>query len=151
MTPQAWNEDDLLLEQLRTAVRRAGPPTPTMIAAGQAAFSWRTIDAELAALTHDSLDDESVLVRSGATTPRSLVFEGTELAVELEHSEDDLVGQLVPPTSGEVALLGPDGEELRTAEIDELGCFSLGRSAAGPVRLRCQTPSGALLTDWFHL
>ena len=46
MTSQGWDEDDLL-EQLRRAVRQAGTPTPTMIAAGQAAYSWRTVDAEL--------------------------------------------------------------------------------------------------------
>jgi hypothetical protein len=150
VTSQGWDEDDLL-EQLRTAVRQAGAPTPTMIAAGQAAFSWRTIDAELVALTHDSLADESVLVRSSDAAPRSLVFEGRERSVELDETEDGLVGQLVPPTSGEVALLSPGGEEIAHAAIDELGCFCFESSPAGPVRLRCQTDSGALLTEWFRL
>ncbi|MET0763912.1 MAG: hypothetical protein ABWY29_03545 [Blastococcus sp.] len=150
MTSQGWDEDDLL-EQLRTAVRHAGTPTPTMIAAGEAAFSWRTVDAELAALTHDSLADESVLVRSGTAAPRSLVFEGKQLSVELDETEDGLVGQLIPTTSGEVELLGPDGEELAHAEVDELGCFCFESSAVGPVRLRCRTESRVVLTDWFRL
>jgi hypothetical protein len=150
VTSQGWDEDDLL-EQLGTAVRWAGAPTPTMVAAGEAAFSWRTVDAELAALTHDSLAGESVLVRSGDAAPRSLVFEGRQLSVELDEGEDGLVGQLLPPASGEVVLLGPAGEELAHAQIDELGCFCFESSAAGPVRLRCRTGSGALLTDWFRL
>ncbi|MGK5113658.1 hypothetical protein [Geodermatophilus sp. CPCC 205506] len=149
MTSQNSDEDDLLLAQLRTAVRQAGTPTPTMVAAGQAAFSWRTVDAELAALSHDSLADESALVRSSAA-PRSLVFEGRELSVELDETDDGLVGQLVPPTSGEAALLGPDGE-LGQAEIDELGCFCFETSSVGLVRLRCRTSSGVLMTDWFRL
>jgi hypothetical protein len=150
VTSQGWDEEDLL-EQLRAAVRRAGAPTPTMIAAGEAAFSWRTVDAELAALTHDSLAEESVLVRGGDAGPRSLVFEGRRLSVELDEAEEGLVGQLLPPASGEVFLLGPGGEELAHAEIDELGCFCFQSSAAGPVRLRCRTGSGAVLTDWFRL
>ena len=87
MTSQCWDEDDPLLKQLRAAVRQAGTPTPPMIAAGEAAFSWRTVDAELAALTHDSFADESGLVRSSAA-PRSLVFEGRELSVELDQTDD---------------------------------------------------------------
>jgi hypothetical protein len=98
VTAQGWDEDDLL-EQLRTAVRGAGVPTPTMVAAGEAAFSWRTVDAELAALTHDSLVGGSVLVRGGDAVPRSLVFEGRRLSVELDEAEEGLVGQLRPPAS----------------------------------------------------
>ena len=150
MTSQGFDEDDLL-EQLRTAIRRAGTPTPAMIAAGRAAFSWRTVDAELAALTHDSLADPSVLVRSTGPASRSLVFEGRQLSVELDETEDGLVGQLLPPASGEVTLLGPDEQELAQTHIDELGCFCFGSSVDGPVRLRCRTASHALLTDWFRL
>lgn len=149
MTTQGWDEDDALLDQLRAAVRHAGTPTPSMIASGEAAFSWRTVDAELAALTHDSLADESVLVRSSAA-PRSLVFEGRQLSVELDETDDGLIGQLVPPSSGEVTRLGPEGE-LGRAQVDELGCFSFPTSAAGLIRLRCETPSGVLMTDWFRL
>jgi hypothetical protein len=149
VTSQGWDEDDALLEQLRAAVRHAGTPTPSMIAAGEAAFSWRTVDAELAALIHDSLADESVLVRSSAA-PRSLVFEGRQRSVELDETDDGLIGQLVPPSSGAVTLLGPNGELGRT-EVDELGCFSFPTSAAGLLRLHCETPAGLLITEWFRL
>lgn len=149
MTSQGWDEDDALLDQLRAAVQHAGTPTPIMIAAGAAAFSWRSVDADLAALTHDSLTEESVLVRSSAA-PRSLVFEGRQLSVELDETDDGLVGQLVPPSSGEVTLLGPE-VALGRAQVDELGCFSFPTSAVGLVRLRCETPSGVLMTDWFRL
>jgi hypothetical protein len=150
VTSQIWDEDDLL-EQLRTAVRQAGTPTPAMIAAGESAFSWRMIDAELIALTRDWLVHESVLVRSGDVGPRCLVFEGGQLSLEIEETEDGLVGQLLPPTSGVVALLTPNAEERAHAAIDELGCFCFESSAVGPVRLRCRTASRELLTDWFRL
>jgi hypothetical protein len=146
---QAWDDDDQLLDHLRAAARQAGAPTPTMIAAGQAAFSWRTVDAELAALTHDSAAQDPALVRSTATAPRTVVFEGAQLSVELEQFEEGLVGQLIPPTPGEVALLGPEGE-LAHATVDELGCFSFGPPADGPIRFRCRTPTGVLMTDWIR-
>jgi hypothetical protein len=145
-----WDEDNILLEELRTAIRQGGAPTPTMTAAGYAAYSWASVDAELAALTHDSLVDEAVGVRGASSGPRDLIFEGTQVSVELEQDPNCLVGQLVPPTTGEVSLLRPNGELAHT-DVDELGRFRFERSVAGLVRLRCSTSSGVLLTDWVRL
>ena len=150
MTASGWDEDDDLLEQLRTAVRQAGEPTPAMVAAASAALSWATVDAELAALTYDSMVEETAGVRGGSSGPRGLVFEGEQVSVELEQDPDCLIGQLVPPTPGEVALLHPGGELART-DVDEWGRFRFDRAVTGPVRLRCSTSSGILLTDWIRL
>jgi hypothetical protein len=150
MTGTGWYDDDRLLADLRAATQRAGAPTETMRAAGAAAFSWGTVDAELAALAYDSLLDDSVLVRSAAAPPRTLVFEGTGLSVEIELTADTLAGQIVPPGAGEVVLLAPHGELARTS-TDELGLFRLARADRGPFRLRCVTPSGVLLTEWTTL
>ena len=150
MTTPGPDEDQSLLRDLRAAVRWAGSPTPTMKAAAQAAYSWRTVDAELAALTHDSLTDESTLVRSGSAPPRTLVFESAGVSVELEQTEGGLVGQLVPPSDGEVTLQGPSGE-LGQASVDELGCFCFDRTPHGTVRLRCRTSSGVVVTHWVRL
>jgi hypothetical protein len=149
MAPE-WDDDDRLLDELRTAVRQAGSPTATMTAAGYAAFSWRTVDAELAALAYDSVRDELAAVRGPSAPPRTLVFTGAQVSVELERTETCLVGQFVPPTSAEVTLWGPDGV-LATASADELGCFDFESPPGGPVRLHCRTSSGVLLTDWFRL
>jgi hypothetical protein len=148
MTASEW-DDERLLDELRTAVRSAGSPTSTMAAAGHAAFSWATVDAELADLTYDSVSHDLAAVRGPAEPPRSLVFTGVHLSVELERTESTLTGQLVPPTPGEVALCGPDGE-LAAASADELGCFAFERPPSGLVRLRCLTSSGLVLTDWFR-
>jgi hypothetical protein len=150
MTASERDDDDRLLDELRAALRQAGSPTPTMIAAGRAAFSWGSIDAELAALTHDSLRDELTGVRGPAAPPRTLVFSGAEVSVELELTGSGLAGQLVPPTAGEITLWGPDAE-LAAASADELGCFELARPPGGLVRLHCRTSSGDLLTDWFRV
>lgn len=149
MDGKGWS-DDALLAALADATRQAGEPTGTMAAAAEAAFSWRTIDAELAALTYDSMADEAALVRDAGTTSRQLVFEGEALGVELEHTPDGLVGQLVPPASGSVTLLGPAGE-LASAEADELGLFRFDEAPRGPVRLRCVTEGADILTDWVQV
>src|SRR4029453_1343451 len=70
MATSPWNEDDELLEELRAALRQAGTPTPAMKAAGAAAPSWATVDAELAALTYDSLVDRPVGIRGDSSGPR---------------------------------------------------------------------------------
>jgi hypothetical protein len=142
-------DDDRLLEELRAALRRAGPPTPAMIAAGRAAFSWGSVDAELAVLTHDSLRDGLAGVRGAAAPPRTLIFTGAEVSVEVEQTETDLTGQLIPPTSGEVGLWSLDGE-VAALTTDELGCFDFECPPGGLVRLRCRTTSGVLVTDWFR-
>jgi len=150
MSTTERDDDDRLLDELRAALRRAGAPTPTMIAAGRAAFSWRSVDAELAAPVHDSQTTEVAGVRGPAAEPRTLVFQGAQVSVELERTSSCLAGQLVPPTAGEVTLWGPDGE-LAAVTADDLGCFEVERPPSGLVRLRCRTSSADLLTDWFRI
>jgi hypothetical protein len=150
MTTAPWDDDEWLLGELRAAVQQAGTPTPGMTAAAEAAFSWRTVDAELAVLSEEAATAESALVRGDPTAPRILEFRTAQLSVELEQTESGLVGQLVPPTPGRVTLLGRGGE-LGRADADELGCFTLDHVSGALVRVRCDTPSGALVTEWFHL
>jgi hypothetical protein len=148
MTTPGPDEDDRLLDLLGQAVRSVGPIPPAVLAAGEAAWSWRTVDAELAALTSDSTAGDPALVRSAAAAPRTLVFEGGGLAVELSVTEEGLVGQLVPPTEGEVTLLSREGV-LDHTTVDEVGCFTFEHAVDGEVQLRCGTSSGVVRTDWF--
>jgi len=48
-----WNDDEKLIEALREAFASADDVPAAFVEAGKAAFAWRTIDAELAALTYD--------------------------------------------------------------------------------------------------
>jgi hypothetical protein len=147
---QGSADDDALLDELRAALQHAGTPTPLMTAGGEAAFSWRSIDAELAVLTEESAAAESAMVRGASASPRTLEFQGAHLSVEIEEAEAALVGQLVPPTPGRITLLSPTGE-LGQATADELGCFTLDHPSGELIRVRCETPSGALITEWFRL
>ena len=148
MSAHRWDDDDRLLDELGAALRAAGPVTEAVLAGGDAAYAWQTTDAELAALSYDSLLDWQLLLRS-APISRSLVFEGSAMSVDLEVNADALVGQLVPPTAGEVLLLGITGELGRT-RTDERGSFTLVAPARGPIRLLCETSSGRLVTEWLR-
>ena len=76
-----------------------------VVAAAKATFTWRTIDAELAELTFDSVADTDALagVRGGGG-PRALTFEHDDVVVEVEVSEHaagrTLVGQVAAAALG---------------------------------------------------
>lgn len=147
MTDNDWRDDDRLLADLGAALRRAEPVPEAVLAGARAAFSWRTVDAELAALSYDSLLDDALLVRGADAPPRILEFTGRDMSVEVELTAEALVGQLVPPAPGEVVLLTSAGEVGR-GTADEAGCFTLPLPPAGPVRLQCETASARLATEW---
>lgn len=144
-----WSDDELL-EALRDALATRDEVPRTFVEAGKAAFVWRTIDAELAALTYDSDWDTAapVLVRSESATLRSLTFASDGWTIEIELTPDGVLGQLDPPESGVVSARD-DGGELGTAEIDELGFFALRPVPTAPYRLVCSIDSGiTILTGW---
>ena len=89
---------DPVVAELRSMLDRADPVPDSVLAAAKAAFSWRTIDAELAELTADSLfADTGVRTAEGA---RLLTFEGPGIEVEVEVAHTGagrkLTGQVVP-------------------------------------------------------
>ena len=153
MTNQQWADDDALLAALGEAVQAAKAVPPEFVAAGQAAFTWRTIDAELAALTFDSAAAPPAVlaVRAEEAGPRFLTFAGSELTIELEIGADSIVGQVVPAESGHVDACPATGPAL-TAEIDEIGCFIIRPLPPSPFRLHCHLASGgSVLTTWITL
>ena len=96
MGPHRWDDDDRLLEDLGAALRGVAPASEAMLAAGEAAYAWRTVDAELAALCYDSHLDGELLMRGGSVSAglptRSLVFEGRALSVDIEITPETRPG-----------------------------------------------------------
>lgn len=136
-------DDDDLVAELRHVVGRVDPVPEAMRIAARAAIEWRTLEAELAALVHDSAVDEPALaVRGAASGPRTLTFEAGDLTIEVEAEAADaagdlrLVGQLVPPQAAEVAVR--HGDELVAVRADERGRFAAAGVSPGPVSLRCR-------------
>lgn len=154
MTSARWDDDDALLADLRAALDAAVVPEH-LAAAAAAAYTWRTIDEELAfaALVYDSAlpdptSSEPSLVRG--TGPRTLLFDGDRLSVEIEVTDDGVVGQLIPPQPGRIALVDAGGTVAETT-ADEVGCFVLPRPGTGPVRLVCRWDGAGISTPWLPL
>lgn len=143
--------DDLsaLEARLRQAAEALDPVPPHLEAAALAAYSLRTLDADLARLTFDSLVEGAGAVRGDADGPRMLTFTADDVSIEAELSGDRLVGQLLPAASpAEIEVRHTGGTAVVPA--DELGRFTVEPLGEGPFSLRCRLPSGrTLVTDWF--
>jgi hypothetical protein len=137
--------DERLLDALRELTARVDPVPPDVVDAARSAIAWRRMDAELAELLYDSVEDQAALagVRSEGG-PRLLTFEAAEISVELEVTpsgdERRLVGQIVPPGEARLQVRHPAGVVEVTA--DALGRFATGALPAGPVSIRLE-PAGA--------
>ena len=147
--------EEAIFEELRGLVARADPVPERLHEAARAAFTWRTIDAELAELMQDSaeLDAGALALRSAATGPRLLSFESPRVAIEAEvtvtgERERRLTGQIVPPMAAVITV--EQGGVRLTVQADELGRFAFERLGAGPARLRAALPDGGMevATPW---
>jgi hypothetical protein len=153
MTSRRWQDDEGLLAELREAVRRAGGARPSVRETARAAFTRRSREAglALASLSYDSLLDDALQLRAGAeSSPRIVMFQAEAMSVEIELAHGNILGQLIPPTGGEVMMMTLDGITGQAA-ADAMGCFVLSLPKPGPARFRCQTAESELITDWVRL
>ena len=147
--------DEAVFAELHDLIARTDPVPERLDEAARAAFTWRTIDAELAELMQDSaeVDEEALALRGPATGPRLLSFESPRLAIEAEVTvlgprERRLAGQVVPPVAASLTL--EQGGVRLSVQADELGRFAFDRVGAGPVRLRVALPDSGMevATPW---
>ena len=151
------HDEERMLDELRQAAARIDPVPEAVLAAARDAFTWRTIDAELAQLTYDSLLDERPLAGVRGWGPRTLSFSGGGITVEVEVAEHGrqraIEAQLVPSRSAEVTVDHAGGRSVVRA--DELGRFAVDDVEAGRVRLRIRFDDRsrvpALHTEWISV
>jgi hypothetical protein len=145
----SWDDDELLTA-LRQALGSRSAVPAEFVDAGKHAFAWRTIDAELAELTYDSLTSaEGVLsTRAETASIRALTFTSPRLTIELEVVGDALLGQIVPGQPA-VITVQPKSGAGAVVDVDDIGRFLLQPMPAGLFRLRCRTTGGIeTLTGW---
>jgi hypothetical protein len=155
----AWREiadgpmdrpDDLrLLDDLSDAVR-AAVLAGTVAERARGAYAWHSIDQDLASLSFDSSAQPAQALRAESGQPRVLIFTATPLSLELEVMAGHVAGQIVPPGPGQIVVETPDGTAFQV-EADDIGFFDCAGMPRGQVRLRCETPTGRLVTDWVCL
>jgi hypothetical protein len=149
------HHDDFLAE-LRLAGLVVDPVPERVVFAAKGSLSWRTVDAELAQLTYDSvLDDERLSLVRGVTATRLLTFSTPDLTldVEVEGTGRDrrLLGELSPAQPAVVGIRHAEGTiEVQT---DEDGRFRTGPVPAGPIALSLRLAAGGstVQTEWITL
>jgi hypothetical protein len=144
-------DDDALQEVLGSALRDADPVPRNVIAAARGAWTWRTIDQELADLVFDSATELTGVREHGGT--RQLTFRAPGLEIEVMVADPTtrrLVGQLVPSRTATVRLEG--AENALEQAVDRFGRFTFDSAPPGPVRLTVSGSDGAAVTtDWILL
>ena len=123
-----------------------------MLAGARAAWTWRTIDEELAELVFDSAA-ELTGVRS-EDTARQLTFRAPGVEIEVMVVDDvsrRIVGQLIPP--GDFTVQLAVGDAVLEESTDRLGRFTFEAVAPGPVRITVIDPDGThvVSTEWVLL
>jgi hypothetical protein len=144
-----------LLAQVREVLDETDPVPEFLLDAARETYTWRTIDAELAELTGDSLL-EGTAVRS-SRAPRLLTFtaEAATLVVEVaEHVRGAslgrrLLGQILSPRPADIEVRHAEGTF--SVAADEYGRFRAEAVPPGPISLACRF-GGALkpqlVTSW---
>jgi len=134
------------MDELTRAAAQARDVSEHHRHAAHGAFAWRTIDGELLALTHDSLEVGLVAVR-GDEDARTLSFEGGGMSLELELEGTALSGQVLRAVgTSEVTMERADGES-RTARTDASGFFTLP-DVTGTVRFSMVVEGDVRRTEW---
>lgn len=141
--------DDELLAALGSVLDAADPVPESVLEGARAAFTWRTIDTELAEIVFDTAS-ELAGVR-GEDVNRQVTFEAPGVEIEVmvvENGSRRIVGQLVPPVERMVELVGSDS--VQSVDTDRLGRFDFDDIAPGPVRLVVRGTDGQRLvqTEW---
>ncbi|MEU2614277.1 hypothetical protein ABZ570_22250 [Micromonospora sp. NPDC007271] len=153
MEPWPPVDDDALTAELGAALWNTGPVPEEFLTAARAAFAWRHVDTDLALaeLMFDSACDAEPagLTRSSGAT-RTLSFRSGPVVLEIEVTDDGIVGQLSPPRGGRVSAQTAAGT-YDEAPVDAVGFFSLSAPPPGPVRLRARTDRYAVATAWVSL
>lgn len=150
-------DDDALMALLDEAVKEADAVPDRRREAARAAFTWRSVDDELAELLHDSALDAGAAVRSSAGAPRSLAFGRSGLTLEVEVDGDQVLGEVIAtgdaasaegPAS--VTLQRPDTPDVTTT-VDAAGFFRFAGVETGAVRFVVERGGWSLTTPWVNL
>jgi hypothetical protein len=146
--------DREFLTLLRGVLEEIDPVPGPLVEAAQAAFTWRTVDAELAELTADSVLDGAAVRAFDA--PRLLTFTAGAVSLVVEVAASGVVGDIARRLIGQIVGLRPAEVEVRHADgsltvpTDDYGRFRAAPVPAGPISLalRFAGRRPPLVTSW---
>lgn len=139
---------ELLEEELRQAAAILDPVPAELRQLAIEAYALHDLDTRIAELTFDSLVD-AVPVRGALDPPRMLTFTTGDLTVDVEVTGEGLLGQVLPPRTARVEVLGGPR---RTAQVpvDAMGRFMTEAPPTGPFALRLRTGEDVVMTEWLR-
>jgi hypothetical protein len=152
MTKPTDQGEEKIMSLLKLGLQQSDPVPPDVTDFAKAALSWRTIDAELAQLSYDSIDETTSATVRSTSSARIVGFETGEWMIDLEHdaATGELRGQIQPASRLEIEL-HVVGAVLVT-ETDDLGRFSFDGVEAGPVALVLRVEGDETVkTEWIVL
>ena len=146
------HNDDQLVAKLRQGLNSADPVPEDVTRFASAVYEWRTIDAELAELDFDSVDEDVPSgVRSTATV-RMVSFQAGKWLIDIEHdpATGRLMGQVTPESRFSVEL-HTSGAHF-SVESDDKGGFEAESVDGGPLSLVLRFEDGTVVkTAWIIL
>lgn len=141
-----------ILDILRKGLQQSDPVPSTVSEFAAALFTWRDIDAELAELTFDSVDEGVPTGVRSTSTARMLSFEVGKWTIDLEYNPAAgvLMGSVSPasPFTVELHSRGTSFE----MELDDMGRFEFVDVEGGPASLVFRSADGEMVkTSWIVL
>ena len=150
---ESRHQEDRLIALLQQGLAESDPVPTDVTEFAKAAFSWRTIDAELAQLSYDSSEEPTPVGVRSVSTARMLSFETGDWMIDIEYSEitSRLMGQIEPArkVAVELHLAG----SVVVTDTDELGRFNFDGVLPGPIALVFRLPGDleVVKTEWIVL
>ncbi|WP_405147563.1 hypothetical protein OG589_08090 [Sphaerisporangium sp. NBC_01403] len=147
------DEADMGLEEaLRHAAALFDPVPSDLVQTAVEAYTLRTMDAELAALTFDSLAEPAPVRGGGGDEPRLVTFHALGVTIDVEVTVmgaiGRVLGQVIPAQPAEIEVRG---RRPGTVTADGMGRFVCDRVPSGPFSLRCRLASAVVVTEWITI
>jgi hypothetical protein len=145
-------DDEGLMAELARALDQDAAVPPHRRLAARGAYTWRTVDEELLALTHDSLELADAAVR-GDVAVRTLGFESDGWSLQVEFENDRVFGQVLSAGDAgtvETVVVESVQDGTSTSPVDASGVFSVV-APIGPVRFAVSVDGELRRTPWVVL
>ena len=145
-------EESNLLAGLRKGLSESDPLPSEVAEFAKVAFAWRQIDAELAELGFDSIDEEVPSGVRSTTVIRMMSFQAGRWMIDIEYDETAgrLMGATTPPGRYTIELHTAGARF--TTESDDSGRFSAEGVVRGPLGMVLRFADGEVVkTQWVVL
>ncbi len=145
-------EDGAFIAALREGLRASDPVPGDVSEFAKATFAWRDIDAALAAIAFDSVEEDVPSEVRSSATARMISFQAGQWMIDIEFDEPSgrVIGAISPEAAYTVEIHSPGA--YFNADSDEQGRFEATGVSPGPLSLVLRFTDGPVVkTQWVVL